>query len=76
MIYSVAAGLAVLLLLLSLFLVQRSRSYMRYQAKLDAAFERAQEVRMQRPQGLYGERAWSTSSNRSRRSQITMLNIR
>lgn len=76
MIFTVATGLAVFLLMLSLVLIQRSRRYFRYQAKLEAAFERAQEVRMQRPPGLYGERAWSTLSSRSRGSQVTMLNLR
>ena len=76
MIYTVAAGMAVFLLMLSLILIQRSRRYMRYQAKLGAAFERAQEVRMRRPPGLYGDRAWTPVSSRSRGSQITMLNLR
>jgi len=62
---------------LTVVMVQRSRRHGRYQAKLDAAFERAQVVRVQRPQGLYGERAWTTQSSRARgMSQITLLNLR
>lgn len=58
-------------------LLQRSRRYTRHQAMLSAAFDRAQEGRMQTPPGLYGERAWCTPTTaRSRDSQITMLNIR
>ena len=61
----------------SMMMVQRARRQDRHQAKLAAAFERAQEGRLQRPQGLYGERAWTTQSRRARgMSQITLLNLR
>lgn len=70
-----ALGLAVAVVGFGLF--QRARRYTRHQAMLSAAFERAQEGRIQSPPGLYGERAWCTPTIvRSRDSQITMLNIR
>lgn len=75
MILTVVVGLTILLLGVTFAVIQRSRRYARYQAKLDAAFDRAQEVRMQRPPGLYGERAWSTATSRPRGNQITMLNF-
>lgn len=77
MILSATAGLIIFLLILSLILIHRSRRYSRHQAKLDAAFERAQVLRMRHPPGLYGETAWSMlSSRRSTSSQITLLNFR
>lgn len=74
----VTAALGILLVILfGVTLLQRARRHDRLQAKLDAAFERAQVGRLQRPRGLYGERAWTTQSSRARgMSQVTLLNLR
>lgn len=74
MIYATALGLTSVALLVAIVSIRRSQRYWRHQAKLAAAFERAQEVRIQRPQSLYGERAWSTlAGGGRRRSEITLL---
>ena len=56
-----------LVLLFALFLRRcgRAQATHRRQTKLDAAFQRAQNSRIQRPQTLYGERAWLTGSSRN-----------
>lgn len=73
MIYVTALAMTAIALLAAIVSIRRTQRYWRHQAKLAAAFERAQEVRIQRPQSLYGERAWSTLAGRRRHSDITLL---
>lgn len=73
MIYAAAFALTSIALLAVIVSVRRTHRYWQQQEKLGAAFERAQEVRIQRPRSLYGERAWSTMTGRRQRSDITLL---
>lgn len=73
MIYATAFALTSIALLVAIVSIRRSQRYWRQQEKLGAAFERAQEVRIQRPRSLYGERAWSTMTGRRQHSDITLL---
>lgn len=73
MIYAFTLSVVAVVLLVAFAMIRRSQRYWRHQARLEAAFDRAQEVRIQRPQNLYGERAWSTLAGRRRKNEITLL---